>query len=93
MPTVFATLKVHADKAEEAKKAFAQLQEHVRSSEPGNLAYIVCQRSDDPSVFMVYEKYTSDEAFADHRKNLASSPVDLGALIAGPPEIVVTEEI
>ena len=93
MPTVFATLKVHAEKADEAKKLFGQLQEHVRSTEPGNLAYIVHQRSDDPSVFMVYEKYASDEAFAEHRKNLANSPVDLGAIIAAPPEITVTEEI
>ena len=93
MPSVFATLKVQADKVEEARKALALLAEHVRSNEPGNLAYIFHQRKDDPTVFMAYEKYVSEEAFAEHSKNMQSSPVDMSGLIAGRPEIIVAEEI
>ncbi len=93
MPTVFATLKVQDDKVEEARKGLAQLAAHVRSTEPGNLAYSFHQRKDDPTVFIAYERYESDEAFAAHGKNMQSSPVDLGGILAGAPEIVITEEI
>ena len=93
MPSVFATLKVKADKVEEAKKAFAELQKFVTESEPGNLAYIFHQRKDDPTVFMAYEKYASDEAFAEHGKNLASRGGALGEILDGRPEIVIVEEI
>ncbi|MCE2392150.1 MAG: antibiotic biosynthesis monooxygenase [Proteobacteria bacterium] len=93
MPSVFATLRVKADKVDAAKKALAELAASVRADEPGNLAYIFHQRKDDPTVFMAYEKYVSDEAFAEHGKNLASKGAALAGLVDGPPEIVITEEI
>jgi quinol monooxygenase YgiN len=93
MPSVFATLKVKADQVEEAKKALAQMVQHVRRNEPGNLAYIFHQRKDDPTVFMAYEKYASDEALAQHRRNMSSGPVNLGGLLDGAPQIVMVEEI
>lgn len=93
MPSIFATLKVQAGRVEEARAALARLAEHIRKNEPGNLAYVFHQRRDDPTVFIAYEKYASDEALAEHRKNSANSPIDLRGLLDGSPEIVVAEEI
>ena len=93
MPSVFATLRIKADKVDDAKKALAELAASVRAEEPGNLAYIFHQRKDDPTVFMAYEKYVSDEAFAEHGKNLASKGAALAGLMDGPPEIAIVEEI
>ena len=87
------TLKVQAAKVDEVRSALARLSEHVRKSEPGNLAYVFHQRKDDPTLFVAYEKYADDEALAQHRTNMAKSPVDLRALLDGTPEIVVAEEI
>ncbi len=35
--------------------------------EPGNLRFDLLQQSDDPSRFMVYEAYESEEAAAEHK--------------------------
>ena len=93
MPSVFATLRVKADRVDDARKALAELAASVRADEPGNLAYVFHQRRDDPTVFMAYEKYASDEAFAEHGKNLASKGAVLGDLLDGAPEIAVVDEL
>lgn len=36
--------------------------------EPGNLRFDFLQQADDPSRFMVYEAYESEEAAAEHKK-------------------------
>jgi (4S)-4-hydroxy-5-phosphonooxypentane-2,3-dione isomerase len=36
--------------------------------EPGNLRFDILQNADDPSHFMLYEAYETDEAAADHKK-------------------------
>ncbi len=42
---------------------------HLESvKEPGNLRFDFVQQADDPSRFMVYEAYISDEAAALHKK-------------------------
>ena len=93
MPSVFAILKVHADKVDEASKALGQMAEHVRSTEPGNQAYVFHQRKDDPTVFLAYEEYVDDAAFEAHGKNLASQGAKLAGLFDGPPEIAVCEHV
>lgn len=35
--------------------------------EPGNLRFDLLQQADDPSRFMVYEAYESEEAAAEHK--------------------------
>ena len=93
MLTVFATLKVKADKVDDARKALSELAEYVRSSEPGNKAYTIHQRKDDPTVFLAYEEYVDDAAFEAHGKNLASQGAKLAGLFDGPPEIAVCEHV
>ena len=65
----------------------------IRGSEPGCLAYRLHRAIDDPELFLFYETYADDAAFAVHRQ----SP-HLGAyrkrreaegLVAGPAEVSV----
>ncbi len=93
MPSVIANLKVKEDKIEEAKAAFKQLAEETLASEDGTLAYVAHQRQDDPTTFVFYEKYASDEAFKIHGKNLAAKAAVFGSVLAGAPEIIMIEEV
>jgi quinol monooxygenase YgiN len=93
MASVVATIKVKEDKLEEAKAFFGKLAAEVKANEPGTLAYVFHQRRDDPLTFVVYEKYESDEALALHSKNLAAKGAEFVALMSGPPDIVLLEEI
>jgi len=93
MPSVVATLKLKEDKLEEATAFFKELAAGVLAEEPGTLAYVIHQRRDDPRTVIVYEKYESDEAFGVHGKNLAAKGAEFMALMDGPPEIVLIDEI
>ena len=93
MASVVATIKVKEDKLEEAKAFYEKLTAEVKANEPGTLAYVFHQRRDDPLTFVVYEKYESDEALALHSQNLAAKGADFMALLSGPPDIVVLDEI
>lgn len=93
MPSVIATIKVKEDKVDEAKALFAKLAANVNDEESGTLAYIPHQRSDEPTTFVFYEKYEDAEAFATHGKNLAKVGKEFAGVMAGPPEIVMLEEV
>ncbi len=93
MPSVVATLKVKEDKIEEARAFLKQLAADTLANESGTLAYVFHQQKDDPTAFVAYEKYESDEAFALHSKNLASKGAGFAGIMAGPPKIVILEEL
>lgn len=93
MPSVVATLQVKEDKIEEAKQALKQLAADTLASEPGTLAYVFHQQKDDPTLFVAYEKYESEEAFREHSKSLASKGALFAGIVAGPPKIVMLEEL
>jgi quinol monooxygenase YgiN len=93
MPTLLATLKVKKDKIEEAREGFRKLSAQVRANEPGTQVYVFHQRKDDPSVFVVYEKYASDEAFKTHGENLRKNPGAFAGVLEGRPELVFLEEV
>ncbi len=47
----------------------ASKKNHAASTqEPGNMRFDVLQSKDDPSRFLLYEAYESDEAAAGHKK-------------------------
>ena len=47
----------------------ASVENHEGSvKEPGNMRFDVLQRKDDPSRFLLYEAYESEEASAAHKK-------------------------
>ena len=93
MPSVVATIKVKADKVEEAKRFLKQLAADTLAKEKGTLAYLPHQKKGDPTTFIFYEKYASDADLATHGKNLAAVGPQFGALLAGKPEIVYLEEV
>jgi len=93
MPSVVANLKVKEDKVEEAKTFLKQLAADSLANEPGTLVYTVHQRKDDPTAFVFYEKYESDAALAEHSKNLRSAGAGFASVLAGPPEILVLDEV
>jgi len=93
MPSVFATIKVKEDKIEEAKQFLKDLSAETLAGEVGTLAYVFHQQQDDPASFVAYEKYDSEEAFKTHSKNLASKGASFAGILAGPPSIVLLDEI
>ena len=93
MPSVIATVTVKEEKIEEAKGFLKQLSADTLAKEPGTLVYTVHQRKDAPATFVVYEKYESDQAFAQHSENLKAVGAQFAALLAGAPEIVFLEEL
>jgi len=93
MPSLIATLKVKEDKVDEAVKFFQELQENVKSNEPGTLEYTFHQKAGEPSTFVVYEKYADADALKAHSANLAKVGARFAPLLNGPPEIVAMEEI
>lgn len=93
MPSVIATIKVRDDKIEEAKALFAKLAADVNEKEPGTLSYIPHQRSDEPATFVFYEKYVDAAAFAAHGENLKAVGKEFAGVVAGPPEVVMMEEV
>ena len=93
MPSIVATLKVKEDKIEEAKASLKQLSQDCLAKEPGTLIYTVHQRKDDPTTFVFYEKYESDAALAEHSGNLKSAGAVFAAILAGPPDIAILDEI
>ena len=93
MPSVIATIKVKEDKIEEAKAFLSKLARDTVANEPGTLAYVAHQRKDDPSLFVFYEKYADDAAFAAHGENLKAVGKDFAGILAGAPEIVFIEEV
>ena len=93
MPSVFATVKVKEDKIEEAKQFLKELSAETLANEPGTLAYVFHQQQDDPTSFVAYEKYESDEAFKQHGKNLAAKGARFAGILAGAPQIVMLAEL
>jgi autoinducer 2-degrading protein len=62
---------VHVHVKEENVEEFirASAENHGDSvNEPGNLRFDVLQRADDPTRFLLYEAYESEEAAAAHKK-------------------------
>lgn len=93
MPSVIATLKLKAESADEGKGFLKELAAEVLANEPGTLVYTLHERKDDPTTVVVFEKYESDEAFAEHGKNLAAKAGDFGRFLDGPLDIVLLEEL
>ncbi len=93
MPSVVATIKVKDDKIEEAKAFLSNLARETLAKEEGTLVYTAHQRKDDPTVFVFYEKYADDAAFAIHGENLKAHGAGFGSILAGAPDIVFLDEI
>jgi quinol monooxygenase YgiN len=95
MLTVIATLKVKADKAaafeEEAKKMIA----HVQANEPGTLTYVCHRSAADPTVYVFYEVYSDQAAFATHGGSPAMQAFfgAMAGILDGRPDIAMYEDV
>ncbi|MDX2238256.1 MAG: putative quinol monooxygenase [Hyphomonadaceae bacterium] len=86
---IVARMKVKADQIEAFKAVFKDLAAQVRANEPGNTLYELFQTKDDPTQFVVMEKYVDEAALAAHGQSdhfKAAGP-KLGPCLDGRPQI------
>jgi quinol monooxygenase YgiN len=67
MITLTARLTAAEGKAEEMEAALRRMIPEVRAQEPGVLQYALHAVEGQPGVFLFYEQYADDAAFAAHR--------------------------
>lgn len=95
MLTVLAKLKVKADKAAAFEEETRKMIAHVKANEPGTVSYICHRSTADPTVYVFYEVYVDQGAFAAHGGSPAMQAF-FGAMrgvLDGRPEIEMYEEI
>ena len=66
--TVIAKVRAAKGKGDALATLFEEQAAAVRAAEPGCLVYRPHRSSKDPDLFIFYEQYKDDEAFALHRK-------------------------
>jgi quinol monooxygenase YgiN len=90
------TARLKAKQGKE-KKMEALLTDMVKkvTTEPGALAYTIHRSTVDPSLFMIYEKYTDKAAFSFHKDSphFAELGGSLGEILDGAPDLQVWEEV
>ena len=91
---IVVTAKIKAKKGSEKglEAAFRKMVADVES-EDGTLMYTLHRSQKDPCVFMFYEKYRDDDAFAFHGSTpyIAELFGKISPLLAGEPSIVTYE--
>ena len=82
---ITARLKAKAGKEHKMEQLLTDMVKKV-ATEPGALAYTIHRSAVDPTVFMIYEKYTDKEAFAFHAKSphFAELGGSLGEILTAP---------
>jgi quinol monooxygenase YgiN len=88
--TVLASIKVKAGMEDRARELLLSIVAPTRD-EPGCLNYDLHQSTTEPTEFMFYERWTSDEALAAHSASTAPHRAalreHLGPLVAGAPSV------
>ena len=92
MVTLIAKLTIKAGKEQEFEATMKKVVPEVRK-EPGNRAYSMCKSKKDLRLFVFYEEYVDDEAFAAHRKHLGELGVDMAALLDGAMQLEFLEKL
>lgn len=68
MITVLARFEIVDDKEVEAISAVRRMADAVKDAEPGCVVYAVHQSQVNPRELYIYEVYTNEGAFDEHRK-------------------------
>ena len=91
---VGAILKAVEGKGDELEQEFKKLVPKVLK-DPGTITYVVHRSIDDPTKFLVYEKYESKDALKAHgaTPHFQEFSKAIGPLLDGRPEIVRCSEI
>ena len=94
MVVVAATLKAVEGKADELEQEFRKLVPKVLK-DPGTISYVVHRRVDDPTKFLVYEKYESGDAFKHHgsTEHFKEFSKAIASLLDGRPEFGLYNEL
>lgn len=84
------TFKVRSGSEKSFEDAFTPCVAATRK-EPGNLAYYLNRDVDDPSSFMVFERFQSIPALEAHARapHVAELLKQIGPLLEGPPSVKV----
>lgn len=77
---VIATHTMQAGKEDEVLALLPELIEAARS-EPGCVAFDAYCKMDDPSTYVLLERYASRQAFADHRETPHFKDLVLGRIV------------
>jgi len=90
---IVATLKIQEGKAAEFEAMANQLVEKVIANEEGVIYYDLYKQDDTTYIFL--ERYKDQAAFDLHRKTdyYKSIGAQLGAVLAGAPDIKVLESV
>jgi quinol monooxygenase YgiN len=90
---VTARLKAKAGKEGRMEELLCDMVTKV-STEPGAQAYTVHRSMIDPTLFLIYERYTDQKAFESHAgsAHFAALNKAMGEIIDGAPDIHLWEE-
>jgi quinol monooxygenase YgiN len=91
--TVIAKVRAAKGKGDALAALFEEQAAAVRAAEPGCLVYRPHRSTKDPELFLFYEQYADEQAFALHRKGAHLQPFQerrvKEGLIEGPVEIEI----
>lgn len=89
--TVVAKLRARPGREVELEAVLKRQVAAVRAHEPDCLVYRLHRLAQDPTVFLFYEQYRSEAAFALHRQaaHLAAFQGERKDLVAGPAEVEI----
>lgn len=94
--TVIANLKVKAGLEDEARQALLAAVAPTRA-EPGCLAYDLHQSTTDPTEFLFYENWESEDALKAHATSTSEHRAvlreKLGGLVDGPGRLTVWKRV
>ncbi len=95
MLTVIAKLKVKPDQTEAFEAEARKMIAHVRTNEPGTRTYVCHRSAADPTVYLFYEVYADQAAFAVHGGSPAMQAffAAMPPIVDGRPEIEMYEAI
>ncbi len=91
---VVAKIKARQEKQTEVEKLLEDLVSRVKT-EPGTLGYTLNRHQNDPTTFLVYEKYRDAEAMMEHTAtdHFKEAFDALEPLLAERPDIQTYDEI
>jgi len=95
MLTVIAKLKVKPDRAAAFEEEMRKMLAHVEANEPGTRTYRCHRSTADPTVYVFYEVYDDQAAFAAHGASPAMQAFfgAMRGILDGRPEIEMYEAI
>src|SRR5262245_40222175 len=92
---VTATLKAKPGREQDLARAVQTLAQKVRANEPDCKLYQLARSKNDPTLFVLLERYTDDAALARHSNTdyFKAGIPEMMALVEGRPEIRLFDEI